>query len=177
VAKPPEDDLMSRTPIVARPLAAFLLGLSLACAKHPSRTVTVATSTGDVAPTAPVTPVVLTVAARPGEAVYLTDAKGRAVYYVASPDGEAVVECAGECATAFDPVTGKAIVATGDTTVQVALIGEIPRPSGRRQVTYGGKPLYYRRGEQAGATTAHGMKTAGGEASLVGPNGKKASRQ
>jgi predicted lipoprotein with Yx(FWY)xxD motif len=121
--------------------------------------------------------VVLTVAAKPGEAVYLTDANGRAVYYIASPDGEAVVECTGECATAFDPVTGKAIVATGDTTVQVALIGEIPRANGTSQVTYGGKPLYYHRGEQArGPTTAQGMKTAGGEASLVAPNGKKVSR-
>ena len=52
---------------------------------------------------------VLTVAARPGEAVYLTDAAGRAVYYIASPDDAAAVECTGECTAAFDPVSGKAI--------------------------------------------------------------------
>src|SRR6187549_2524388 len=82
---------------------------------------------------------VLTVAARPGEAVYLTDAAGRAVYYIASPDDAAAVECTGECTAAFDPVSGKAIVTTGDTTVKVALIGEVKRADGSTQVTYDGK--------------------------------------
>lgn len=180
---------MSSTSIVARRLPALLLGLTVACEGNDSDTETAAA--GDtmsaVAPPAPAGaaeiaaapggPVTLTVAARPGEAVFLTDASGRAVYYIGTPDGKALVECTGECATAFDPVTGRAVVATGDTAVKVALIGEIARPDGTTQVTYGGKPLYYHRGDQAaGETTGQGMKTDGGEASLVGPDGNRASR-
>lgn len=177
---------MSRTSLVARRLPALLLGLAMACSKSDTSTDTaMATDTmsappaaGEVAivPGAPGAPVTLAVAAKPGEAVFVTDASGRAVYYLASPDGKAVVECVGECATAFDPVTGKAVVATGDTTVQVALIGEVTRPDGTTQVTYGGKPLYYHRGDQPGNTSAQGMKTGGGEATLVGPDGNRASR-
>jgi predicted lipoprotein with Yx(FWY)xxD motif len=177
---------MSRTSIVARRLPALLLGLAAACSRRDAGTDTaMATDTMStppaaaevaVAPGAPGAPVTLAVAAKPGEAVFVTDASGRAVYYIASPDGKAMVECVGECATAFDPVTGKAVVATGDTTVKVALIGEVTRADGTTQVTYGGKPLYYHRGDQPGATSAQGMKTAGGEAALVGPDGNKASR-
>lgn len=177
---------MSRTFVVARRLSALLFGLAAACAKKDAGTDTAiasdtvstppAAAAVAVAPGEPGAPVTLAVTAKPGEAVFLTDATGRAVYYIASPDGKAVVECAGECATAFDPVTGKAVVATGDSKVQVALIGEVTRPDGTKQVTYGGKPLYYHRGDQPGATSAQGMKTSGGEATLVGPDGKKASR-
>jgi predicted lipoprotein with Yx(FWY)xxD motif len=179
---------MSSTSIVARRLPALLLGLTVACGKKASDTETAAAgdTTSAAAPAAapaaavavaPGGPVTLTVAARPGEAVFLTDANGRAVYYIGSPDGKAVVNCTGECATAFDPVTGKAVVATGDTAVKVALIGEITRPDGTKQVTYGGKPLYYHRGDQAaGGTTGQGMKTGGGVASLIGPDGNRASR-
>lgn len=185
VPNPPEEEIMASTSIVARRLPALLLGLTVACAKKASDTETAAAgdtmsaaaaAAAEVA-VAPGGPVTLTVAARPGEAVFLTDDKGRAVYYIGSPDGKALVECTGECATAFDPVTGKAIVAAGDTAVKIALIGEITRPDGTTQVTYAGKPLYYHRGDQGGGgTTAQGLKTAGGEASLVGPDGNRASR-
>lgn len=176
---------MSSTSIVARRLPALLLGLTVACGKKTSdKEIATAGDTMSAAPpaaaevaVAPGGSIALTVAAKPGEAVFLTDANGRAVYYIGSPDGKAVVDCTGECATAFDPVTGKAVVATGDTAVKVALIGEITRPDGTKQVTYGGKPLYYHRGDQAaGGTTGQGMKTGGGVASLVGPDGNRASR-
>lgn len=150
-----------------------------ACAKNEkSNALDTAAAPGDVAvAVAPGGPVTLTVAARPGEAVYLTDAAGRAVYYIAGPNG-ATVECTGECATEFDPVTGKAVVATGDTTVKVTLIGEVARPDGSVQVTYAGKPLYYHRGDQnAGETKGQGKKEGNGEASLVAPNGNKADRK
>ena len=154
-------------------VAALCFGLG-ACAKNGKTTAAdTATAPGDVAvAVAPGGPVTLTVAARPGEAVYLTDAAGRAVYYIAGPDG-AAVECTGECATEFDPVTGKAVVATGDTTVKLALIAEAPGPNGAAQVTYNGKPLYYHRGDQPGDTKGQGMKAGNGEASLVTPNGDK----
>ena len=178
---------MLHTSIVARRLGVLLLAVATACSKKESDIDTTA-SAGAVVPdsaapavavaTTPAGQVALAVAAKPGEAVYVTDASGRAVYYMSSPDGQAVVECTGECATAFDPVTGKAIVATGDTTVKVALIGEVARPDGSTQVTYGGKPLYYSRDDQApGDTKGQGRKTAGGEASLVSPSGEKAARR
>ncbi|HEV7990485.1 MAG TPA: hypothetical protein VGP25_01620 [Gemmatimonadaceae bacterium] len=157
----------------------LLLALG-ACSKSTrSSAIHTTTSGGEVADAAaPGAPVVLTVAARPGEAVYLTDSTGRAVYYIASPDGTAAVECTGECTTAFDPVTGKAIVATGDSIVKVALIGQLNRPGGSTQVTYAGKPLYYHRGDRAsGAPTGNGKKAGGGQASLVSPDGNKAARK
>lgn len=176
---------MKRKSIVLHRLPALLLGLSAACSKKQAGTDTaMASDTMSTPPAAAVAagttgaaaPVTLTVAAKPGEAVFLTDASGRAVYYIATPDGKAVAECVGTCATAFDPVTGKAVVATGDTTVKVALIGQVTRPDGTTQVTYGGKPLYYHHGDQPGATSASGMKTTGGQAVLVGPDGNKAAR-
>jgi predicted lipoprotein with Yx(FWY)xxD motif len=171
--------LMSWLSIRAIGFPVLLLVLG-ACSKNArSSARDTAATGGEVAvAAAPGGPVVLTVAARPGEAVYLTDAAGRAVYYIASPDGAAAVECTGECTTAFDPVTGKAIVATGDTTVKVSLIGEVKRPDGSTQVTYDRKPLYYHRGDQAsGAPTGNGKKAGGGEASLVSPDGNKATRK
>jgi predicted lipoprotein with Yx(FWY)xxD motif len=182
--------IVSRTAIVGRWLPALLLGVAAACSKKHTGADSVAAADSAMAPGAAMAPaapaaggaagaagapVTLTVAARPGEAVYLTDANGRAVYYIASPDGKAVVDCAGECATAFDPVTGKAIVATGDTTVRVALIGDVTRPDGTTQATYAGKPLYYRHGDMGTDTKAQGMKTAGGQATLVGPDGNKST--
>ena len=177
---------MSRTIVVARRLSALLFGLAAACSRRDAGTDTAIAS--DSASTTPAAaevavapgdsgaPVTLAVTAKPGEAVFVTDASGRAVYYIATPDGKALVECVGTCATAFDPVTGKGVVATGDNKVNVALIGELTRPDGTKQVTYGGKPLYYHRGDTPGTASAQGMKTAGGEATLVGPDGKKATR-
>ena len=177
---------MSRTLVVARRLSALLFGLAAACSGEDAETDTaIASDTMSTPPAVaevavaagePGAPVTLAVAAKPGEAVFVTDASGRAVYYIATPDGKAMVECVGACATAFDPVTGKAVVAAGDNRVNVALIGEVARPDGTRQVTYGGKPLYYHRGDTPGTASAQGMKTAGGEATLVGPDGNKVSR-
>lgn len=177
---------MKRTSILLRQLPALLLGLGAACSKKQAAADTaMASDTTAKPPAAAVAadttggagaPITLTVAAKPGEAVFLTDASGRAVYYIATPDGKAVAQCVGECATAFDPVTGKAVIATGDTTVKVALIGQVTRPDGTTQVTYGGKPLYYHRGDQAGAASAQGIKTTGGQAVLVGPDGNMAGR-
>lgn len=105
---------------------------------------------------------------------YLTDDKGRAVYFIASPGGTAA-DCTGDCMTNFEPVTGMAMVATGDSTVKSAMIGSVARPDGSQQVTYAGKPLFYHRGDTAaGDTKGQGMKAGSGEASLVAASGGKA---
>lgn len=174
---------MLRTSIVGRCLPALLLVLA-ACQRNESAADstaimadTSAAAAAAAAPPAAAAPVTLTVAARPGEAVYLTDASGRAVYYIGSPDGKAVVECTGDCATAFDPVTGRAVVATGDTTVQVALIGQVTLPDGSTQVTYGGKPLYYHPADQpADSARGQGVTAGTGKAFLIGPDGSQATR-
>lgn len=174
---------MSRTPNSLRLLSALVLVASAAaCSRRNASTDTTAVVATPAAPAAavevaaaPGAPVALTVATKPGEAVYLTDANGRAVYYIVTPDGKAIAQCTGECATAFDPVTGKAVVASGNSDVQVALIGDVARPDGRNQVTYAGKPLYYSRADQQpGDTKGQGVRTNGGQASLVGPDGKRA---
>ncbi len=163
-------------------LSVLVLVLAAACSQKHSGADTTA-SAGAIAPessaaavavtTTPTGQLALTVATKPGEGVYLTDANGRAVYFLETPDGTAVAKCEGECATAFDPVTGKAIVATGDTTVKVALIGDVMRPDGTKQVTYNGKPLYYYRKDQgANDTNGQGVKAGDAQAHLVTPTGK-----
>jgi predicted lipoprotein with Yx(FWY)xxD motif len=182
---------MDRTTFRGRPLPILALAVAVAavaaCGRKDNATRDTTTSTGVVAvdstaPPAAVAvatpagaPLALTVAAKPGEAVYLTDANGRAVYFLDTPDGKPIVSCEGDCAAAFDPVTGKAIVATGDTTVKVALIGDVARPNGSTQATYNGRPLYYYKNDQApGETKGAGVKASGGSASLVAPDGKHA---
>jgi predicted lipoprotein with Yx(FWY)xxD motif len=119
-------------------------------------------------PAAPTTQVQLMVSEASGVGAYLTDANGRAVYILEGPDGM-TVSCAGECATDFEPVTGTAVVATGDTVVQATLIGSVPMPNGMQQVTYEGKPLYFARADQAkGDTKGQGSKSYG-TARLVTP--------
>ncbi|HEU4565856.1 MAG TPA: hypothetical protein VFS05_14445 [Gemmatimonadaceae bacterium] len=178
---------MLRSPITARTaardttlcVAALLLGVA-GCAKKRS-TADSTTSTGAIAPdttaaAVAITPtpagVALTVATKPGTGVYLTDANRRAVYVLEGPDGSTTVSCTGECATAFDPVTGKAVVATGDSTLKAAMIGVITLPNGGQQVTYNGRPLYYSREDQAPSDTKGQGKKPFGSAHLVSPEGK-----
>lgn len=172
---------MPRIVRVANSIAALLLTVAAACSRKGSSAGAVAGASGSAAPAAATAtpagaPVALAITARPGEVVHLVDANGRAVYFLESPTGAAEVHCTGDCATAFDPVTGKAVVVTGDTGVKVALIGQAPGPNGTTQVTYAGKPLYYYRGDTASGTTAgHGKKTTGATARLVSPEGKPVS--
>ena len=55
--------------------------------------------------------------------------------------------CSGSCATSWAPLTsGGAPLAAGG--INPALLGTIVRPDGRRQVTYGGHPLYTYAGDK-----------------------------
>lgn len=163
-----------------RCLAALLLGLgAAACSKRANDNA--ADEEGMGADSAAVgagmeepAPVTLTIVEKPGVGVFVSDPAGHAVYFLEGPDGTPIVSCIGECATAFDPVTGKAVVATGDTTVQVALISSIPLASGGNQVTYNGQPLYYYKGDQAANDTkGQGMTTGTTKSYLVSPSGSK----
>jgi predicted lipoprotein with Yx(FWY)xxD motif len=137
----------------------------------------------DVAVNAPPgTVVALATATAPGVGVVLADSSGRAVYVLDGPDGTPVVACTADCAAAFDPVTGKAVIATGQTGLDPALVGVVTLADGTQQATYNGMPLYYARDDPAGAMRATkdmpagGAKRAGVTSYRLTPQGKKVGR-
>jgi predicted lipoprotein with Yx(FWY)xxD motif len=98
--------------------------------------------------------------------IWLTDSSGRALY-VFTMDKGSTSECYGACATAWPPLlaTGPVTIA-GKFTVPADL-GTTTRTDGTKQVTYGGRPLYYFAGDTAaGQTKGQGV---GGVWFLVGP--------
>jgi predicted lipoprotein with Yx(FWY)xxD motif len=71
----------------------------------------------------------------------LFDGRGFALYaFTKDPRGRSA--CSGACAAAWPPylVNARAKAAAG---VKSSLLGTTKRADGRRQVTYGGRPLYY----------------------------------
>ena len=103
----------------------------------------------------------LSVADAPGVGAYVIDAAGRAVYVIEKPDNTAA-DCAGACATEFDPVIGSAIIVSGTAGLEASLLGTRALPDGRQQVTYDGKPLYFSRADMAkGDTKGQGTKSYG----------------
>lgn len=76
----------------------------------------------------------------------LFDADGRALYaFTADPRGRSV--CAGACAEAWPPYVIEGRPRHGPEPER-SLLGSIKRPDGSRQVTYGGRPLYYYVGDR-----------------------------
>ena len=175
---------MHRSWIIARCGPALLVAAAAACATRGSTTNVV--SPGDVArdtaaasttrrdtavvdtttrrdtaaamPTAPAAAVVELAVADAPSGAYVTDATGRAVYVIETPDGA----CVGPCATEFDPIIGTATIAAGTAGLEASLLGTRPLPDGRQQATYDGKPLYFFRADMAkGDTKGQGTKSYG----------------
>lgn len=127
----------------------------------------------------PGTVVALEAATEPGVGVVLTDANGRAIYVLDGPDGTPLVACTAECATAFDPITGTAVIAAGQTALDPALLGVVTGADGRQQATYNGMPLYYGRDDRAAAgritkdMPAAGVKKFGATSYRLTPQGRK----
>lgn len=81
--------------------------------------------------------------------------------------------CDGACATAWPPVP--ADDATASAAIKPALLGEVVRTDGTRQLTLAGWPVYrYAMDTQAGDTKGHGV---GGTWNALAPDGKKAGQQ
>lgn len=98
--------------------------------------------------------------------IWLTDSAGRTLYLYTHDKGT-TSECYGACAKAWPPLTTTgAVTISGKYTVQRDL-SVTTRTDGTKQVTYGGHPLYYYKGDSApGQTNGQGV---GGSWFLIGP--------
>lgn len=109
---------------------------------------------------------------------YVADGSGRALYmFTADRQGTAAsvaqTNCYDRCAVAWPPLVAEGAPALGDQ-LQKSLLGSITRKDGKRQVTYGGWPLYYYvKDSGPGSTAGQDVHGSGGEWYLVGPDGKK----
>jgi predicted lipoprotein with Yx(FWY)xxD motif len=98
--------------------------------------------------------------------IWLTNSAGRTLYLYTRDKGT-TSECYGACAKAWPPLTTTgSVTISGKYTVQRDL-GVTTRTDGTKQVTYGGHPLYYYKGDTApGQTNGQGV---GGVWFLIGP--------
>jgi predicted lipoprotein with Yx(FWY)xxD motif len=101
----------------------------------------------------------------------LFNAKRQAIY-VFENDSRNKTVCYGECAKAWPPVFTKGKPRAGNG-VDAGLLGTIERHSGRRQVTYAGKPLYYYAHEGPGEVRCHNVNLNGGFWWVVGRDGMR----
>jgi predicted lipoprotein with Yx(FWY)xxD motif len=84
----------------------------------------------------------------------LVDGDGRTLYAFTKDKGDQSV-CSGDCATSWPALTGTATAGTG---IQASLLSTSMQASGKSQVTYGGKPLYYFAGDaKPGDTNGEGV--------------------
>jgi hypothetical protein len=114
--------------------------------------------------------VALGVADVPGLGVFLIGPTGHPVYIVNDSSGTS-------SGKSWQPVTGTAAPAKGDTSVKASLIGTAPGPGGTQQATYNGHPLYYYRGDStAKDTKGQGHKENRATSYLVSPQGKAITR-
>ncbi|WP_317446632.1 SCO0930 family lipoprotein [Streptomyces collinus] len=114
----------------------------------------------------------LTVAANPDLGKVLTDGSGLTLYRfdkdTANPPKS---NCAGDCATTWPPVP--ADDATAGAGIDKALLGEVTRADGSKQLTIAGWPAYrYVKDVNSGDVNGQGV---GGKWFALAPNGKKAS--
>ena len=109
---------------------------------------------------------------------YVADRNGRALYmFTADRRGQgsttAESHCYDQCAVAWPPLLAEGTPALAEQ-LQKNLLGSITRKDGKRQVTYGGWPLYYYvKDKGAGSTTGQDVHGSGGEWYLLGPDGNK----
>ncbi|MEV7991725.1 SCO0930 family lipoprotein [Streptomyces sp. NPDC086077] len=114
----------------------------------------------------------LSVAANAELGQVLSDSAGRTLYRFDQDTAEPPkTNCEGDCATAWPPVP--AGDATAGEGVDEALLGEVTRPDGTRQLTVGGWPAYrYAKDVNPGDTKGQGV---GGTWYALAPDGKKAT--
>jgi predicted lipoprotein with Yx(FWY)xxD motif len=96
----------------------------------------------------------------------------RQAIYIFERDRKRRSACYGDCARAWPPVftDGEPVAGKG---VKERLLGTIRRRSGKRQVTYAGKPLYFYAHEAPGEVLCHNVNLNGGFWWVVGPDGKR----
>jgi predicted lipoprotein with Yx(FWY)xxD motif len=99
----------------------------------------------------------------------LADGRGQAVY-VFDKETSSRPECYGACAKAWPPVLAKGRPMAG-RGVRAQRLGTTRRRSGKRQVTVGGKPLYYYVDDAPGRVLCHNVAEFGGLWLVVRPDG------
>jgi predicted lipoprotein with Yx(FWY)xxD motif len=105
----------------------------------------------------------------------LVDARGRTLYLF-DKDTRGKSACYGACATYWPPLlsAGKPRAAQG---VRASLLGIVKRADGKRQVTYGGHPLYTFFGDKrAGQTSGEGLTDFGAAWDAVAASGRSVER-
>ncbi|MEU1476653.1 SCO0930 family lipoprotein [Streptomyces sp. NPDC001668] len=114
----------------------------------------------------------LEVSANPELGDVLTDSAGLSLYRFDEDTAEPPKSnCNGDCATAWPPVP--ADDASAGAGIDKALLGEVTRADGSKQLTIGGWPAYrYAKDTKAGDLTGQGV---GGKWYALAPTGKKAS--
>src|SRR4051794_33197538 len=101
----------------------------------------------------------------------LFDGRGYALYLFTRERGRTPA-CHGACAKAWPPflTTGRPAGAKG---ARPSLVGSVRRSDGKRQVTYGGHPLYYYVGDRGpGQILCQNVVEFGGTWLVVRPSGR-----
>lgn len=109
---------------------------------------------------------------------YLAGDDGRALYlFTKDTQGQGNTQaksaCYDKCAEAWPPLTVDGDVEVGDG-LQQDLVSTVERTDGKKQVTYGGWPLYYFARDQGDAVNGQGM---GDVWYLVSPDGSKIEKK
>ncbi|NEA39823.1 hypothetical protein [Streptomyces sp. SID11385] len=124
-------------------------------------------ATGSAAPNSKGAKATLVLKTAKGSAgIWLTDSAGRTLY-LNTKDKKTASTCYNTCAKKWPPLTTTTpVTVTGKYTVP-SNVGTLVRDDGTKQVTYGGHPLYYYKGD----TAAHQIKGQGvdGKWFLIGP--------
>ena len=105
----------------------------------------------------------------------LVDSRGITLYDFVKDKGKTSV-CYGACAALWPPLIthGKPVAGRG---VRQSLLGTTKRKDGKREVTYGGHPLYYFvTDRKPGQTTGQGVNQFGGPWWVLSPKGKEIHR-
>ncbi|MGW3957652.1 SCO0930 family lipoprotein [Streptomyces sp. NPDC004752] len=115
----------------------------------------------------------LSVAANPDLGKVLTDVSGLTLYRFDTDTAKPPKSnCDGDCATTWPPVP--ADDATAGAGIDKALLGEVTRTDGTKQLTVGGWPAYrYVKDVNAGDVNGQGV---GGKWFALAPDGKKAAQ-
>jgi predicted lipoprotein with Yx(FWY)xxD motif len=99
----------------------------------------------------------------------LGDGRGQAVY-VFDKETSSKPECYGACAKAWPPVLTKGRPVAGKGA-RAGQLGTTRRRNGKRQVTVGGRPLYYYVDDAPGRVLCHDVAEFGGLWLVVRPDG------
>jgi len=106
----------------------------------------------------------------------VVDSKGHTLYLF-EKDHHGKSACSGACAQNWPPLTVKGKPKAG-SGLKASKLGTTKRSDGRKQVTYGGHPLYtfVVDAGKPGSVKGEGVKAFGAEWYVVGANGRKVEK-